>query len=220
MAASSTPRLADRVYDEVRTSIISGGLRPNQRLVETEIAEQLELSRTPVREGLQRLAVDGLVRGERYGWVVHEHTLDEIHDIYETRAALEGYASRLAAERLTEDEIRHIDGIQGVIGDDWGRFSSDEIADINADFHRTILEGCRNERLLALIAKNREFYFNHRVASSYTAEDVAASMVGHQRIIEALTARDGARAEALVREHIHEGFEVIKSHHLGLTARR
>src|SRR3954471_15798899 len=87
----------DSVYEQLRSEIVRGQLRPNERLIEAELAERLQVSRTPIREGLQRLAADGLVASRLRGWIVYEHTLDQIRDIYETRAALEGFAARLAA---------------------------------------------------------------------------------------------------------------------------
>src|ERR1051326_9590051 len=89
----------DGLYERLRHSIVSGELRPSQRVLELELAAQLEVSRTPVREALQRLAGDGLVLSHRRGWIVREHTALEIKEIYECRMALEGYAARLAARR-------------------------------------------------------------------------------------------------------------------------
>src|SRR5436190_22723903 len=100
-ALDKTGSLTEAIYEQLRSEIVRGQLRPNERLVEAEIAERLQVSRTPVRESLQRLAADGLVVSRRRGWVVYEHTIDQIRDIYETRIALEGYATRLAAERAT-----------------------------------------------------------------------------------------------------------------------
>ena len=88
---------SDALYAQLQRAIVQGQLRPNQRLIEAELAETLDVSRTPVREALQRLAFDGLVSRHRRGWVVREHGVDEIKDIYACRAALEGYAARLAA---------------------------------------------------------------------------------------------------------------------------
>ena len=97
---------SDEIHDRVRADIVHGVLRPNQRLVEVELAERLAVSRTPVRETLQRLVLEGLVRRDRRGWVVHEHSAEEISSIYEVRAALEGYAAFLAAGRATAGELR------------------------------------------------------------------------------------------------------------------
>ena len=80
--------LSEATYRRLRFDIVRGRLRPNERLIEAELADRLAVSRTPVRESLQRLAADGLVVSRRRGWVVYEHTPDEIREIYEIRSAL------------------------------------------------------------------------------------------------------------------------------------
>jgi len=77
-------------------------------LIEAELAASLQVSRTPVRESLPRLAAEGLIVSRGRGWVVLEHSADEIREIYDVRAALEGYASLLAAERATPEQVEHI----------------------------------------------------------------------------------------------------------------
>ena len=97
------------VYDQLRSEIARGELRPNERLIEADLALRLSVSRTPVRESIQRLAVDGLVVNRRRAWFVREHSPAEITALYEVREALEGYAARLAAESARhQDERRHI----------------------------------------------------------------------------------------------------------------
>src|SRR5581483_11474189 len=105
------PRLGEQTYNELRRAIVQGRLRPNQRLIETELAEEYAVSRTPVRETLQRLAVEGLIVPARRGWIVREHSLEEINEIYEVRAALEGFAARLAAQRATKAQLDEIAAI-------------------------------------------------------------------------------------------------------------
>lgn len=207
----SDGRLSDRAYQLIRSSIVSGEFRPNQRLVETELAERFAISRTPVRDGLQRLFDEGLVGGGKHGWIVHEHTIEEITEIYEARAAMEGYAVRLAAERLTDEELDEIERIQRSLGDHWAEVDRIEVVGLNARFHQAILDGARNRRLITLIDRNRDFYFNHRVAERYTEEHVERSREGHDQIILALRARDADRAEQLTREHIFQGLEVIRA---------
>ena len=97
--------LADVTYHRLREDILLGYLRPNAPLVETELAERLEVSRTPVRESLQRLAKEGLITSKSRRWFVLEQTLKDIRESYDIRAALEGYAARLATERATESQI-------------------------------------------------------------------------------------------------------------------
>lgn len=202
--------LADRVYERLRTAILRGEIRPNQRLIEAELARQLEVSRTPVRESLQRLQRDGLVDGGREGWVVREHTAAEIREIYETRAALEGYATRLAAERGPDELLAEVVRIHGG-GPRPSEVPREEIVAYNMAFHEAVFRASGNERLIRLIQLNREFYFNYRIATLYTDEELEASIRGHQAILDAVLRRDGDRAEALAREHILESLPIILS---------
>ena len=88
---------SEEVYALLRAEITDGVIPPGSPLVEDEIASRLGVSRTPVRESIQRLAVDGLVESRRRRWVVHLHTAEEVAAIYDVRAALESHAARLAA---------------------------------------------------------------------------------------------------------------------------
>ena len=94
--------LTSDAYHRLRTEIIQGKIRPNERLIAADLAERLAISRTPVREALQLLASEGLVVGVKRGYVVRDHTAAEIRQIYEVRAALEGMAARLVAERAND----------------------------------------------------------------------------------------------------------------------
>ena len=202
--------LSDFVYERLRTGIIQGEIRPNQRLVEAEVARQLRVSRTPVREGLQRLANEGLVTGGRDGWQVQEHTAGEIREIYETRAALEGYASRLAAERASEENLEELSRIHARAGTGT-EITRAQLVELNSEFHDAIVQTCANERLINVIQRNREFYFNYRVAELFTDEEVESSVRGHGMILGRLLERDVAGAEELTRQHILESVPIILS---------
>ncbi len=208
-AFEKTGNLTEAIYEQLRSEIVRGQLRPNERLVEAEIAERLQVSRTPVREGLQRLAADGLVVSRRRGWVVYEHTLDQIRDIYETRAALEGYATRLAAERAGPDQLREIDAI---LRDSAGILHAprEHLVGVNDRFHDEIMAASGNRQLVAFIMRNRLYYFNYRVAAMYSDDEAAASRDQHERLAGALLRRDPDDAEAIAREHIATALRVIQ----------
>jgi DNA-binding GntR family transcriptional regulator len=201
------PRLAvagprsDEVYDCVRGDIVHGLLRPNQRLVEVELAEALGVSRTPVRETLQRLALEGLVRRRRGGWVVHEHSAEEIRSIYEVRAALEGYAAFLAAARATRAELRELEELYPP-GEAALALGPDVQVELNERFHDGVISAAANPRLAQLSRVSRQYYFNHRIARGYTTEETRRSIEGHRRILAALGRGDGPGAEACSLEHV------------------
>lgn len=202
--------LSQAVYRRLREDVLSGVLRPNERLVETELSELYEVSRTPVRDALMRLEADGLVDGGRRAWTVHEYDRDEMVAIYETRAALEGAAARLAAQRATEDELAHIEAVLHTESQDVSNQSDSDVASKeNSQFHSLVYGSCRNQRLVGLIERNAQVYFNYRVARLYTPEEIEAQLAGHFLLLEALKRRDADAAERVLTEHLSEGLETI-----------
>jgi DNA-binding GntR family transcriptional regulator len=201
-------RQADEIQERVRADIVHGVLRPNQRLVEIELAEQLGVSRTPVRETLQRLALDGLVRRDRRGWVVHEHSAEEIRSLYEVRAALEGYAAFLAASRATADELGALEALYPP-GEAALALGPDRQVELNERFHDGVIAAAGNARLAQLSVTSRQYYFNHRIARRYDAEETRRSIEGHRRIVGALARGDGPAAEAHAREHVEYALAIV-----------
>jgi DNA-binding GntR family transcriptional regulator len=202
--------LSQAVYRRLRQDITSGALRPNERLVETELGELFEVSRTPVRDALLRLEADGVVDAGKRGWTVHEYDRDELVAIYETRAALEGAAARLAALRATEEQLADIEVVlESEQADLHADSGSDVTSRENSQFHSMIYESCRNDRLVGLIERNAQIYFNYRVASLYTPEELELQLAGHFRLLAALKRRDADAAEREQTEHLFEGLEIL-----------
>lgn len=203
-----TEKIADDVYRRLRRDIIRGVLRPNEPLVETELAERLNVSRTPVRESLHRLAADGLIVSERRRWHVYEHTHEEIRQIYEVRAALEGYAARLACLRGDDAAIKAIAGARTSPADELAQSAQGHV-ERNERFHDLIIDAAGNERLAAQIRGNRLYFFNYRIAAAYAPEDVLEYARQHGELIDAVTARDADHAERLTHEHIEHALNLI-----------
>jgi len=197
--------LGEDVYWQLRREIVRGELRPNQPLAEIEIAERLNVSRTPVRESMQRLAADGLVISRRRRWLVYEHSKKEIEEIYEMRLALEGYAARLASQRITDAEAEKLTRL----GESAAAGQLAERVEHNEIFHNQLIAVAGNERLASTLAHNRNFAFNRQVASLYTPDDLAVSQAQHSRLVEAVLARDGDAAERTAREHIQSALAII-----------
>jgi DNA-binding GntR family transcriptional regulator len=188
------------VYDQLRAEIASGELRPNERLIELELAQRLSVSRTPIRESIQRLAADGLVVNRRRAWFVREHSPAEITSLYEVREALEGYAARLAATRATpEQRVAIVDLSRFDPGEDP---RNERFVDVNARFHNTIAAAAQNAPLTRLLAANRDFYFNRRIAVAYHGSDVQLACAEHAALADAVARGDAAEAEEINRRHI------------------
>ena len=199
---------AEEVYRALRREITQGVRRPNEPLIEVEIAEQLGVSRTPVRESMQRLASDGLIVSRRRRWMVYEHSPDEIREHYELRAGLEGWAARLAASRATEgqrDEIAELRPPEGANAE----HSVTGRVETNERFHDRISAASNNGRLLQQIQRNRLVHFNQRVAALYSKDDLVLSSAQHRALVDAILAGDGAGAEAVAREHIQYSLDLM-----------
>ncbi|EHK55707.1 GntR family transcriptional regulator [Allomesorhizobium alhagi] len=200
---------ASEVYKRLRRAIVEGEIRPNEPLIEADLAQALQVSRTPIRESLQRLAADQLITPRKRGWAVREYSLEEIRERSEVRAALEGYAARLAATRATDAEIAAIVAIQD---------ERDRTADLtpayrveaNRRFHDAIIAAARNTRLADDIFRVGQFYFNKHIAKLTTDEERRLNQQDHREIINAIQARDGRRAEDAMRSHIMQTFTVFQ----------
>ena len=200
--------LADVTYHRLREEILLGYLRPNALLVETELAERLEVSRTPVRESLQRLAKDGLIVSRSRRWIVVEQTLADIRNAYDVRIALEGHASRLAAERATDEQIQTIFKALYSRGDA-GPSAADFVAS-NELFHRHIVEAAGNRRLTDATDLSRQFYFNTAVARLYRNDELSISHRQHEALAEAIRRRDGDEAYRITQEHVGHSLAILE----------
>lgn len=192
--------LRERVYEMLVESIVSRTLQPGQHLVETELAEQLGVSRQPVREALQWLNNEGWVDlRPGYGAFVHIPTDEEVDQLLAVRALLETEAARLAAAHATADDI-------GELRDIWQRGVKaldvddiDSVVAANASLHRKVAELSDNEVLSGLAAQ-----VDRRVRWYYTPiarQRGPESWREHAELIDALEAHDQERAEVVMRNH-------------------
>lgn len=200
-AGAPAGRLADEVYRRLRDDILMGRVRPRDHLVEVDLATRLGVSRTPVRESLQRLAADGLIVSHRRRWVVREHTLDEIKDMFEVRMALEGYAARLACQRATDEQV---ETLLAFFADrpEPGEGTSGWFVDFNTALHGMITEAANNLYFQRLSDSNRFYSFANHLAMQYGAEDLAESNRQHEAILAGIAGRDPDLAEREARRHV------------------
>ena len=195
------PLQGQSAYERLREEIRSGLLRPGARLTETDLAERLSISRTPVREAIRRLEAEGLVDHQpRTGAVVRQLDYPEIMELYEMRTVLEGTAARLAARAASPmelEELRSInDDLAGATGD------GAAMARLNRQFHARLLDAARNRflvRSMASIESTMLILGPTSMAAEGRAEEAVAE---HATVLEALEARDGATAEIRMRAHM------------------
>lgn len=198
------------VADRVREAVLSGVIKPGERVNEVHLSRSLGVSRTPTRAALHALAAEGLLDYERNrGFTVRDYTFDEISDAYEIRAVLEGLACRFTAQRgLPESERLKIeralargDEIVANFNDEPGRI--DEYRAVNVDFHDAIIAAARNRMLADIIRLTfARPGATHRNIVAFTERAVRQRHDDHHRIYDALARGDAWRAEVLMREHV------------------
>ncbi|MEU2241856.1 MULTISPECIES: GntR family transcriptional regulator [Streptomyces] len=201
--AGDTPRsLRERVYEELRERIIEAEFPAGTRLVEREIAEELRVSRVPVREAMQRLEAEGFLSVRpRRGSVVTEFGPEDAEHLFDVRENLEGLAARLAARHAGEQELRALEELlaRARAAAESGRLR--EAVSLNADFHRAVVGLSGNPLLVELMApldsRLRRLF---RLTSA--ASDGEPMCGAHERLYEAIRDRDEAGAESLARAHV------------------
>ncbi len=194
--------LSDVAYRTLRDAIMQGLLDEGARLTDRRIAESLKLSRTPVREALQRLESEGFVRSvPRIGLVVAEVTPQDIEDVYVIRIALEGVAARLAAQHASTADITLLRQINEHLADATRKRDLPALQSLNKQFHEAIYEAARNPRLATLLNTLHDMVQRLKRSTLSVPERADEALKEHEMVIGAIQARDPERAESLAREH-------------------
>jgi len=196
-------KVTDWVYEEVRQAIIELRLKPGEPLREATMAEQLGVSKTPVREALARLEQEGLVETTSFkGAVVSGYSPDDLTEIYELRELLEGAAARTAAISASEETLARLGALVSESRELHAKDDLDGLATLLGAFDVVIYEQVTNERIRALIENLKA----HLARIGRLTEDipgrVKASVQEHAAIVDAIVARDAKRAELAMRAHI------------------
>jgi DNA-binding GntR family transcriptional regulator len=213
----------DDVYETVRRAILDGALKPGERIVEERVARTLNVSRTPVREALLRLERENLVARSGRGMAVRSFSAAEVRDLYDLRAHVESYGARLAAQRITEYELRELRSVHdelmaeltaGAAGD---LDSLRILAHLNQRFHQLIVQAARSaplERIMTHVVQTPLIYKSYLW---YDDEDKSRSAGEHEEVIAHLAAGDSEKAEERWRSHILSGRDILVEK---LTAQR
>ncbi len=204
-------RAADRAYEALRTRILDGGYVPGARLGEAELAETTGTSRTPVREALRRLEVEGLVevlphRGAR----VAEWSKEDMEEIYDLRMMLETLAAQRAATRISAARLGELgdlcDRMEALVGVDP---ELDKLAELNAEFHGTVREAARSTRLVSMLNAVVQLPLVMSTFHRYSPGDLRRSAAHHRELVDALRARDETWAGSVMRSHVAAAKSVL-----------
>jgi DNA-binding GntR family transcriptional regulator len=209
----SETSLADRVHATLREQIVDGSLPAGTRLREPVIAVELGVSRTPVREALGRLLQEGLaVRYRGGGLHVAGLTRKDAAEIIGIRAVLEGYAARLAAERITPAELDRAKAAHAAAAEAIDRDDIDGVMEANTVFHDTINGASHSTRCVSMISELRDWVLKYRAQVLADEASRRWSFEQHAEIIAALEQHDEEAVEALTRRHILETTRSVLDH--------
>jgi DNA-binding GntR family transcriptional regulator len=197
---------AQFVHERLRDAILRGDLRPNMRLVEEELAASLQVSRTPVREALLALAQEGLVVRAR-GWSVRDHGPEEILRILEARAAVEGAAAGLAAQRIDDAGLTRLKELATQM--ERADQSRQVLNQLNREFHAVITEAAGNALLTQFSQRTHISHWTFSIPMMAPPGDDDVVNAEHRAIIESLESRAAGRAEQTVRSHIERSRALV-----------
>lgn len=202
----SAPQHSQRdAYLLVLEAIDRGEFRPGDRLVESELADRFGVSRTPIREALQRLETQAVLARDGRSLVVSSLDHDQLGELYVVRAELEGLAARLAAQHAAPEEVRVLWDMVRKDSDLVSR--PDALSRANKRFHRQIHLASHNRYLIQQLEMlHRSMALMATTSLAVEGRGVAA-IEEHEEIVGAIEARDGDRADAAIRRHISRAFE-------------
>ncbi len=210
------PSIRDRVYGHLRDEIIAGRIAPGTFLVESRLAEQMDISRTPVREALHVLHKEGFVEVmPRVGYRVREIDLKEFEELCEIRKALETLAVRWALKRMPLGALKAMKENLDRQTEMLRRGQWKGFIDLDAEFHDLLGRASRSRRLQLLMQSIRGDMVRYRVKSLFRKETVGLALEGHRAIYTALKRHDEASASSAVLDHLEQSKKYVLIHAFG-----
>ncbi len=202
--------LRERIVEFIKDSIISGKLKPGERVPEPEIARSLGISRTPIREAFRQLESEGFITViPRKGAVVSPITSKDVKDFYAIKSLLEGYAARLACEKFTEKHIKRLKSLNEQMRRCVARNDIKGFYRLDNQFHETFLKACGNEKLCQLARQLVQQFERMRITALSVPGRMQNSLKQHEEIIKAFQERNADRVEQLVRENAELSAEIL-----------
>ena len=195
--------LRELVFENIRQAIVKGIFAPGERLMEIQLADDLGVSRTPVREAIRKLELEGFeVMIPRRGTYVANLSIKDINDVYEIRISLDVLAAGLAAERIEPEELEELNRLLLEISEAARTGPMDKIVRLDTAFHDVLYKASRNDRLRNIINNLREQITGIRGTSMRYPGRLADTLEEHRALVDSIAARDSERAQAAARIHL------------------
>jgi len=205
--------LSQKVYRVLKTKIVKGILKPKAKLLEGKIAQQLGVSRTPVREAIQKLIAEGFVKKTpNLSLSVIEISPFEYQEVLQVRATLEGLAARLLAKKITEIEIKQLQNNIEQTKDSVSANNLLAFTDLNFRFHNLIVNNCGNNYLKKILNDLHNKYPQYRMRTLGFAGRLDSALEEHRKILEALKKREEKNVDRLSQEHVKKSLKIFLMH--------
>jgi len=199
----------ERVYERLRGAILAGRLNPEERLTEEHLAEKMGVSRTPIREALHKLESEGLIKAlETRGFIVPPDSREDVEELFDLRAVLEGYALRLICQTISGDNFEKLSECVERAERALERKRINDVFKWNTQFHDT-LHGMvtESERLHRMMVEMRQHVLRYRKDTLQHPDAGERTLDGHRKILLALRLKDPDLCERMMREHIQQAKE-------------
>lgn len=202
--------LRERILETIRDAIMSGALKPGEKVAEPELAARFGISRTPIREAFRQLESEGYLSViPRKGALVASFSAKDVEEFYAIKSILEGYAARKACSRLSTREINKLEAINDKLREIAEEGDVRHFFKVHNNFHDMFIKGAGNEKLHDMIAALLKKFQRLRLASLSKPGRMQISVEEHEKIIEAFRSRDAVLAEMLVQKNAEYGGKVL-----------
>jgi len=206
MSTSETIPVREKAYEYLKRGILGGRFSPGERLTEEHLAKQLGMSRTPIREALHKLESEGLIQPlASRGFVASQDSREEVEELFEIRAVLEGYALRVICARVTDAVLSQL---EDTIAKAAGALQGNDLEALfrwNTGFHDALHELITDKRrLYHQMVTMRQYVLRYRKNTLQYPDGGARTVDGHRKILLALRLRDPDLCERLMRDHIQQ----------------
>ncbi len=202
--------LREVVCESLREAIRRGILKPGERVMEIQLAEELGVSRTPVREAIRKLELEGyVVMMPRRGTYVANMSIRDINEIFEIRTSLESLSNGLAAEHITDEELEHLQRLLVIIGGYIKEGNMEKIVETDIEFHDLMYHAARNQRLVGIISNLRDQLTRFRTLSMSHPGRLEATLEEHKAIVEAIANGDRRSASKAAERHMENSEKTL-----------
>ena len=205
LVIKDTKTIRKRIYEHLREQLLNGEIAPPEHLIEAKIAKELGTSRTPVREALHSLELEGLIESiPRVGYVVKAISKEEVEEICEIRMAIEGVAVRWAMEKAYKKLVEELEKNISIAKEKVSKGNVRAFVDMDARFHEIISKFSGSKRLLELAQTLRRHMLRYRIQSIYSIDNVLRAIDGHKGILRAIEKRNLEEVNQAIRHHMEQ----------------